>query len=494
MSLPALLLGAPDTSDLSPPPPNPEHIRPLNSALPCWITRKLKMTYDFDLYVIGAGSGGVRAARFSAGFGAKVAVAESRYLGGTCVNVGCVPKKLLVYGAHFCDEFEHSKGFGWTPGDAKFEWATLIANKDREINRPNGIYRDLLVNSGVTLHEGHAKIVDPHTVEINGERHTARNILITTGGWPQTPEIPGHEHAISSNQAFFLKELPKRVLVVGGGYIAVEFAGIFHGLGAETTLLYRGDLFLRGFDGTVRKHLQEELSKRGMNLQFNANIERIDKQADGSLKATLKDGRQLEADCVFYATGRRPMLDNLGLENTGVKLDKKGFVEVDELYQTAEPSILALGDVIGRVQLTPVALAEGMAVARRLFKPEQYRPVDYKMIPTAVFSQPDIGTVGLTEEEAREAGHEVVIFESRFRPMKLSLTECQERTLMKLVVDAKTDKVLGCHMVGPEAGEIVQGLAIALKSGATKRDFDDTIAVHPTSAEEFVTMRTPVAG
>lgn len=494
MSLPALLLGAPDTSDLSPPPPNPEHIRPLNSALPCWITRKLKMTYDFDLYVIGAGSGGVRAARFSAGFGAKVAVAESRYLGGTCVNVGCVPKKLLVYGAHFCDEFEHSKGFGWTPGDAKFEWATLIANKDREINRLNGIYRDLLVNSGVTLHEGHAKIVDPHTVEINGERHTARNILITTGGWPQTPEIPGHEHAISSNQAFFLKELPKRVLVVGGGYIAVEFAGIFHGLGAETTLLYRGDLFLRGFDGTVRKHLQEELSKRGMNLQFNANIERIDKQADGSLKATLKDGRQLEADCVFYATGRRPMLDNLGLENTGVKLDKKGFVEVDELYQTAEPSILALGDVIGRVQLTPVALAEGMAVARRLFKPEQYRPVNYKMIPTAVFSQPDIGTVGLTEEEAREAGHEVVIFESRFRPMKLSLTECQERTLMKLVVDAKTDKVLGCHMVGPEAGEIVQGLAIALKSGATKRDFDDTIAVHPTSAEEFVTMRTPVAG
>lgn len=494
MSLPALLLGAPDTSDLSPPPPNPEHIRPLNSALPCWITRKLKMTYDFDLYVIGAGSGGVRAARFSAGFGAKVAVAESRYLGGTCVNVGCVPKKLLVYGAHFCDEFEHSKGFGWTPGDAKFEWATLIANKDREINRLNGIYRDLLVNSGVTLHEGHAKIVDPHTVEINGERHTARNILITTGGWPQTPEIPGHEHAISSNQAFFLKELPKRVLVVGGGYIAVEFAGIFHGLGAETTLLYRGDLFLRGFDGTVRKHLQEELSKRGMNLQFNANIERIDKQADGSLKATLKDGRQLEADCVFYATGRRPMLDNLGLENTGVKLDKKGFVEVDELYQTAEPSILALGDVIGRVQLTPVALAEGMAVARRLFKPEQYRPVDYKMIPTAVFSQPDIGTVGLTEEDAREAGHEVVIFESRFRPMKLSLTECQERTLMKLVVDAKTDKVLGCHMVGPEAGEIVQGLAIALKSGATKRDFDDTIAVHPTSAEEFVTMRTPVAG
>ena len=450
------------------------------------------MAYDFDLYVIGAGSGGVRAARFAAGFGAKVAVAESRYLGGTCVNVGCVPKKLLVYGAHFAEDFEQSSGFGWSLGEASFDWATLIANKDREINRLNGIYRNLLVNSGVTLHEAHAKIVGPHEVEVNGERFTAKNILIATGGWPQIPEIPGHEHAISSNQAFFLKELPKRVLVVGGGYIAVEFAGIFHGLGANTTLLYRGDLFLRGFDGSVRKHLQEELTKRGMDLQFNADIARIDKQPDGSLKATLKDGRVLEADCVFYATGRRPMLDNLGLENTDVQLTDKGFIKVDEQYQTSEPSILALGDVIGRVQLTPVALAEGMAVARRLFKPEQYRPVDYKMIPTAVFSLPNIGTVGLTEEEAWEAGHEVVIFESRFRPMKLTLTECQEKTLMKLVVDGKTDKVLGCHMVGPDAGEIVQGLAIALKAGATKRDFDDTIGVHPTAAEEFVTMRTPV--
>lgn len=450
------------------------------------------MAYDFDLYVIGAGSGGVRAARFAGGFGAKVAVAESRYLGGTCVNVGCVPKKLLVYGAHFAEDFEQASGFGWSLGEANFDWATLIANKDREINRLNGIYRNLLVNSGVTLHEAHAKIVGPHEVEVNGERFTAKNILIATGGWPQIPEIPGHEHAISSNQAFFLKELPKRVLVVGGGYIAVEFAGIFHGLGANTTLLYRGDLFLRGFDGSVRKHLQEELTKRGMDLQFNADIARIDKQPDGSLKATLKDGRVLEADCVFYATGRRPMLDNLGLENTDVQLTDKGFIKVDEQYQTSEPSILALGDVIGRVQLTPVALAEGMAVSRRLFKPEQYRPVDYKMIPTAVFSLPNIGTVGLTEEEARDAGHEVVIFESRFRPMKLTLTECQEKTLMKLVVDGKTDKVLGCHMVGPDAGEIVQGLAIALKAGATKRDFDDTIGVHPTAAEEFVTMRTPV--
>ncbi|MFJ5282672.1 glutathione-disulfide reductase [Pseudomonas sp. NPDC088429] len=450
------------------------------------------MAYDFDLYVIGAGSGGVRAARFAAGFGAKVAVAESRYLGGTCVNVGCVPKKLLVYGAHFAEDFEQASGFGWSLGEANFDWATLIANKDREINRLNGIYRNLLVNSGVTLHEAHAKIVGPHEVEVNGERFTAKNILIATGGWPQIPQIPGHEHAIGSNEAFFLKELPKRVLVVGGGYIAVEFAGIFHGLGANTTLLYRGDLFLRGFDGSVRKHLQEELTKRGLDLQFNADIARIDKQGDGSLKATLKDGRELEADCIFYATGRRPMLDNLGLENTDVQLTDKGFIKVDDQYQTTEPSILALGDVIGRVQLTPVALAEGMAVARRLFKPEQYRPVDYKMIPTAVFSLPNIGTVGLTEEEAREAGHDVVVFESRFRPMKLTLTECQEKTLMKLVVDGKTDKVLGCHMVGPDAGEIVQGLAIALKAGATKRDFDDTIGVHPTAAEEFVTMRTPV--
>ncbi|MBN2975928.1 glutathione-disulfide reductase [Pseudomonas sp. FP597] len=452
------------------------------------------MTYDFDLYVIGAGSGGVRAARFAAGFGARVAVAESRYLGGTCVNVGCVPKKLLVYGAHFADEFELSAGFGWSLGEARFDWATLIANKDREITRLNDIYRNLLSNSGATLHEGHAKIVGPHTVEINGERFTSKHILIATGGWPQAPDIPGHEHAINSNQAFFLKTLPKRVLVVGGGYIAVEFAGIFHGLGAKTSLLYRGDLFLRGFDGAVRKHLREELTKRGLDLQFNADIERIDKQADGSLKATLKDGRVLEADCVFYATGRRPMLDNLGLNNTRVELDDRGFIKVDEYYQTREPSVLALGDVIGRVQLTPVALAEGMAVARRLFKPEQYHPVDYNLIPTAVFSAPNIGTVGLTEEAARKTGHDVVIFESRFRPMKLSLTECQERTLMKLVVDAKTDKVLGCHMVGPDAGEIIQGLAIALKAGATKRLFDETIAVHPTSAEEFVTLRTPVAG
>ena len=451
------------------------------------------MTYDFDLFVIGAGSGGVRAARFAAGFGARVAVAESRYLGGTCVNVGCVPKKLLVYGAHFAEDFEQARGFGWSLGEAKFDWPTLIANKNREIERLNGIYRNLLVNSGVTLLKGHARLLDAHSVELGGKRYSAKNILIATGGWPFIPDIPGREHAIGSNEAFFLDQLPKRVLVVGGGYIAVEFASIFHGMGAQTSLLYRGELFLRGFDGAVRKHLQEELCKRGVDLQFNSDIQRIDKQADGSLLATLEDGRTLAADCIFYATGRKPMLDNLGLENTGVELDKRGYIQVDEAYRTSEPSILAIGDVIGRVQLTPVALAEGMAVARRLFKPEEYRKVDYQMIPTAVFSLPNIGTVGLSEEQAREAGHQVKIYESRFRPMKLTLTDCQERSLMKLVVDADSDRVLGCHMVGPDAGEIVQGLAVALKAGATKQLFDETIGVHPTAAEEFVTMRTPVA-
>lgn len=451
------------------------------------------MSYDFDLFVIGAGSGGVRAARFAAGFGAKVAVAESRYLGGTCVNVGCVPKKLLVYGAHFADDFEQAESYGWTAGKVSFDWPSLIANKNREIDRLNGIYRKLLVNSGVTLLEGHARLADANHVDINGQRFSAERILIATGGWPQIPDIPGKEYAITSNEAFFLRELPKRILVVGGGYIAVEFAGIFNGLGADTRLLYRGDLFLRGFDQSVRIHLAEELAKRGLRLDFNTDIIQIDKQADGSLLATLKDGTQLETDSIFYATGRRPMLDNLGLENTRVELNEAGYIDVNEHFETREPSILALGDVIGGVQLTPVATAEGMAVARRLFKPEQYRPVDYRHIPTAVFSQPNIGTVGLTEQQAIEQGHKVVLFESRFRPMKLTLTGSPEQTLMKLVVDAESDRVLGCHMVGPDAGDIIQGLAIALKAGATKRLFDDTIGVHPTSAEEFVTLREAVS-
>lgn len=450
------------------------------------------MTYDFDLFVIGAGSGGVRAARFSADYGARVAVAESRYLGGTCVNVGCVPKKLLVYGAHFSEDFEQATGFGWSADKPQFDWASLIANKNREIERLNEIYRKLLLNSGVTLFEGHARLTDAHHVEVNGHRYSAERILIATGGWPQIPDIPGREHAITSNEAFFLDKLPNRVLVVGGGYIAVEFAGIFNGLGSDTRLLYRGEMFLRGFDQSVRAHLADELTKKGVQLNFNTEIVRIDKQQDGSLLASLSDGSRLEVDGIFYATGRRPMIDNLGLENTFVELNDEGYISVDENFETREPSILALGDVIGGVQLTPVATAEGTAIARRLFKPEQYRPVDYRHIPTAVFSQPSIGTVGLTQEQATAQGHKVTVFESRFRPMKLTLTESSEKTLMKLVVDARTDRVLGAHMVGPDAGEIIQGLAIALKAGATKRLFDETIGVHPTSAEEFVTLRTPV--
>ncbi len=451
------------------------------------------MAYDFDLFVIGAGSGGVRAARFAAGFGAKVAIAESRYLGGTCVNVGCVPKKLLVYGAHYAEDIGQAQGYGWTIDGATFDWKTLIANKDREIQRLNGIYRSILVDSGVTLLQAHARLVDAHTVEVEGKQYTAEHILIATGGWPHVPAIPGREHAITSNEAFYLESLPRRVLVVGGGYIAVEFASIFHGCGADTKLLYRGELFLRGFDGSLRDHLKDEMIKKGVDLQFNADIVHIDKQADGSLLATLEDGRTLEADCIFYATGRRPMLDNLGLEKAGVALDARGFIAVDDEYRTSVSSILAIGDVIGRLQLTPVALAEGMAVARRLFKPEQYRKVDYTTIPTAVFSLPNMATVGLTEEEAREQGYKVTIFESRFRPMKLTMTDSLERSLMKLVVDAETDRVLGCHMAGPDAGEIMQGLGVALKAGATKQVFDDTLGIHPTAAEEFVTMRTPAA-
>lgn len=449
------------------------------------------MAYDFDLFVIGAGSGGVRAARFAAGFGARVAVAESRYLGGTCVNVGCVPKKLLVYAAHYRDDLAQAAGYGWQLDEVRFDWQTLIANKDREIQRLNTIYRNLLVDSGVTLLQAHARLLDAHTVEVDEQRYTAKHILIATGGWPHVPEFPGSEHVTTSNEVFYLPQLPKRVLVVGGGYIAVEFASIFHGCGAETSLLYRGELFLRGFDGALREHLKDELIKKGIDLQFNSDIARIERQADGCLRATLKDGRVMEADCIFYATGRRPMLDNLGLEQAGVALDERGYIKVNDHFLTSVPSILAVGDVIGRVQLTPVALAEGMAVARQLFRPEEYHPVDYDCIPTAVFSLPNMATVGLTEEEARARGYRLKLYESRFRPMKLTMTESLERTLMKLVVDADTDKVLGCHMAGPEAGEIIQGLAVALKAGATKQIFDETVGIHPTAAEEFVTMRTP---
>ena len=451
------------------------------------------MSYDFDLFVIGAGSGGVRAARFAASFGAKVAVAESRYLGGTCVNVGCVPKKLMVYAAQYQDEFNLSKSFGWDVEDKGFDWPTLISNKNTEIARLNGIYEKLLVNSGVELLNGHAKLIDAHTVEVNGEHYSAKNILVAVGGWPQVPDIPGREHVTDSNQVFFLKEQPKRVLVIGGGYIAVEFASVFQGLGSETQLAYRGDMFLRGFDNDVREHLHQELLKKDMTLRFNCDVQRIDKQDDQSLLITFTDGQSTEVDCIFYATGRRPMLDNLGLENVNITLDKRGYIAVDELYQTSENSILAIGDVTGRVQLTPVALAEGMAVARRLFRKEDYKPVNYDLIPTAVFSLPNIATVGLSEEQARAEGYTVQVFKSSFKPMKLSLSEQQERIFMKLVVDQTTDRVLGCHMVGPDAGELMQGIAIALKAGATKQIFDETIGIHPSAAEEFVTMRTPSA-
>ncbi len=453
------------------------------------------MTFDFDLYVVGAGSGGVRAARFAAGFGARVAVAENRYLGGTCVNVGCVPKKLLVYGSHFHEDFARAEGFGWTIGETRFDWATLIGNKNAEIERLNGIYRNLLVNNGVTIHNGHARIVDPHTIEVDGQRHTARHVLIATGTWPRLPDVPGVEHAISSNEAFFLKTLPARVIVVGGGYIATEFAGIFNGLGSRTTQLYRRELFLRGFDQDVREHLRDQMTQAGVALRFHSDIARIDKRADGGLTATLNDGGTIDTDCVLYATGRRAMLDGLGLENTGVALTDDGFIAVDRDYQTAEPSILAIGDVIGdqhgRMQLTPVATAEGMAVARRLFQPGEHAPVDYRDIPTAVFSQPSIGTVGMTEQQARDAGQAITVFTTRFKPMNLSMTKVPGQVLMKLIVDAHSDRVLGCHMVGPDAGEIIQGLAVAMKAGATKRMFDETIGIHPTAAEEFVTMRTP---
>ncbi len=448
------------------------------------------MTPDFDLFVIGAGSGGVRAARFAAGFGARVAVAESRYLGGTCVNVGCVPKKLLVYGAHYAEDFAQSLGYGWQPGQPGFDWATLIGNKDREIQRLNGVYRNLLQGSGVQLIEGHARLLGGQRVEVDGRVFSARHILIATGGWPVIPAFPGSEHAIDSNQVFQLKQLPRRVLVVGGGYIAVEFASIFHGLGADTHLLHRGELFLRGFDQSLREQLREELQRKGLQMSFNAQVARIDRQADGSLQVQLADGRQLEVDCVFYATGRRPMLDNLGLENTAVQLDERGFIAVDPDLRTAEPGLLAIGDVIGRVQLTPVALAEGMAVARQLFRPQEYLRPDYRLIPTAVFSLPNLATVGLSEEQARADGRAVRIYESRYRAMKLTLTDCQERSLVKLVVDARSDQVLGCHMLGPDAGEIVQGLAVALRAGATKAQFDETLGIHPTAAEEFVTLRS----
>ena len=445
--------------------------------------------YDYDLFVIGGGSGGVRAARMSAEYGAKVALCEERYLGSTCVNVGCVPKKLLVYGSHFSADCEEAKGYGWSVEKPRFDWKQLLENKNREIGRLNGIYRSLLQNAGVDVLEARGTFVDDHTLEVGGKRFSAAHILIAVGGWPSVPDAPGHEHAITSNEAFFLEDLPPRVLIVGGGYIAVEFACIFHGFGSQVTQIYRGPLFLRGFDEDVRPFLAEEMRKKGIDLRFNLTGKRIEKTETG-LRMELSDGSSVEADVVMCATGRKPNTGGLGLEKIGVKLNDNGGVVVDEAYRTSAPHIYALGDVIDRVALTPVALAEGMVVAGALFGGAK-KEMDYEDIPTSVFSQPPIGTVGLTEEEARHRYGDVTIFKSSFTPMKHTLSGSSEKTLMKLIVDKKSDRVVGCHMVGPDAGEITQGLAIALKCGATKAQFDATVGIHPTAAEEWVTMRTP---
>ncbi len=450
------------------------------------------INYDYDLFVIGAGSGGVRASRIAASLGAKVAVAEDRYMGGTCVNVGCVPKKLYVYASEFSQSRKDSQGFGWDKTAPSFNWNTLRDNKVKEISRLNGIYENLLNNHQVNIIHGRASIGGPNTVVVNGKTYTAKNILIATGGWPYVPEFLGSEHATTSNEVFDLAEFPKRVIVVGGGYIAVEFAGIFNGLGSDTKLLYRGEQILRGFDGDVREFACTEMQGKGVDIRLNTNIETLEKLADGSLRATLINGDILEADVVLYATGRVANTHQLGLENVNVETDGTGQIQVDNNFQTSQPSIYALGDVIGGMELTPVALAEGMALARHLFA-QQPINMDYKNIATAVFCQPNIATVGLTESQAKERFSAVDVYRSSFRALKNTVSGNPERTLMKLVVDKASDKVVGAHMVGPDAGEIIQGIAIALKAGATKAMFDSTIGIHPTAAEEFVTMREPVA-
>jgi len=442
---------------------------------------------DLDLFVIGAGSGGVRAARMSAGWGARVAVAEDRYLGGTCVNAGCIPKKLLVTAAHYREDFEDAVAYGWSPVDARPDWKTLLANKDREIERLNGVYARLLDEAGVTRIDGRARLVDAHTVEVAGRRTTAEHVLVATGSWPAVPDIPGAELGITSNEAFHLPSLPRRVAIVGGGYIAVEFAGIFHGLGSEVTQLYRGPLFLRGFDDDVREVLADEMRKKGIDLRFEADPARLERAGEG-VRVTLTDGSTLEADVVLFATGRRPLTDDLGLETAGVELDANGAVRVDDFSRSSVPTLHAIGDVTDRIQLTPVAIHEGMALARTLFGGEP-TPVDHDFVPSCVFSQPAVGAVGLTEAEARRRKGRVDVYRTRFRPLKHTLTGRDETTLMKLVVDAASQRVVGLHMVAPDAGETLQGFAVAVKMGATKAQLDATVAIHPTSAEELVTLR-----
>ena len=445
------------------------------------------MKFDYDLFVIGAGSGGVRAARMSANLGARVAVAEERYLGGTCVNAGCVPKKLFVFGSHYGEDFADSAAYGWAPPKAPFHWPTLRDNKTREIERLNGVYRNLLENAGVEILEARATFAGPHEVAVNGRTVTAANILIATGSWPSVPDLPGAGHCITSNEAFHLDAFPERVVIIGGGYIAVEFAGIFNGLGAETTLLYRGPLFLRGFDDGVREFVADELRGKGVTLRFNSQVERIERSGD-SLVVLTRAGDAHETDLAMYATGRSPNTAGLRLERAGVRANRAGAVPVDDAYRTNVPHIYAIGDVTGGMQLTPVAIAEGMCIAQNLFGGENRR-VDYDNVPTAVFCQPNIGTVGPAEALARKRYPSLKVFESAFRPMKHTLTGREERTLMKLLVDGASDRVVAAHMVGPDAGEIIQGLGVAINAGASKADFDGTIGIHPTAAEEFVTMR-----
>ena len=444
--------------------------------------------YDYDFFVIGAGSGGVRASRMAASYGARVAVVEERYLGGTCVNVGCIPKKLFVYAAEFRDHFEDAKGFGWTVGERSVDWPTLVSNKNTEIERLNGIYRNLLVNAGVEILEGTAQVIDPHTVAVGQQHYTAEYILVATGSWPYMPDIPGIEHAVTSNEAFYLEQLPKRAIIVGGGYIAVEFATIFHGLGVEVTELYRGELFLRGFDTDVRQVLADEMRKREVDLRFHADVSRIDK-VSGGLQATLNDGTTLEAGLIMYATGRLPNTKDIGLEQAGVEMNDIGAIAVDAYSRSSVPSIFAIGDCTDRLNLTPMAIAEGQALAETLFHDNPIKP-DHTNVATAVFSHPPIGTVGLTEDEARAQYDAIDVYKSTFRPLKHTLSGRDEKTFMKLVVDPASDRVLGCHMIGPDAGEIIQGFSVAIKCQATKAQFDSTIGIHPTAAEEFVTMRT----
>jgi glutathione reductase (NADPH) len=448
------------------------------------MTRK----YELDLFVIGAGSGGTRASRIASGHGAKVMVAEERYLGGTCVNVGCIPKKLLVYASEFGEAVEDAAGFGWDAARPAFDWNKLIANKNSEIARLNRVYEKLLTGAGVEIIRGHAEVVDPHTVVIDGRHISTEYILAATGSWPTKPDLPGAEFAITSNEAFFLERMPRRVAIVGGGYIAVEFAGIFHGLGAAVTLIHRGANLLRGFDDDLRVAFATELRKRAFDLRLGVTVVEIEKIGD-VVRARLSDGTALEADLVMFATGRHPHSHGFGLEDAGVKLDAAGAVIVDEYSRSTVPSIYAIGDLTNRKNLTPVAIAEGHAVADSLFGGRP-RAIDFDKLPSAVFSQPPIATVGLTETEARARFGAVDIYRSAFKPLKHTLSGRDERALMKLVVEQASGRVVGAHMMGPDAGEIIQGIAIALKCGATKAQFDATIGIHPTAAEEFVTMRT----